>query len=114
MIKTYKILAIGVIILFIGLSMSPATATKAKENETVSIEFGILNRDNSILKERLVLSQQEFAALQTKLSAATASQHHPSCRYPLKPLPDGYDRCLFLLCSRTRPVLVYYTITELL
>ena len=72
MIRNHKMVVIGVIILFVGLSIGPVTASKSPENElqdeVVNIECALLDLDGSVTIEKFTLSEQEFKELEVMLS----------------------------------------------
>ena len=63
---------IGVIILFVGLSIGPVTANESLENElqdeVVNIECALFDLDGSVTIEKFTLSEQEFKELEVMLS----------------------------------------------
>ena len=67
-----QIFIIGVIVLFAGLAINPATAQVFPENElqekAINVEYALVNLDGSITTERIELTEQEFVELQTTLS----------------------------------------------
>ena len=72
MIRNHKMVVIGVIILFVGLSIGPVTASKSPENElqdeVVNIECALLDLDGSVTIEKFTLSEHEFKELEVMLS----------------------------------------------
>lgn len=68
----HKIIVVCVIFLFAGLSVSPVIANELAEreiqDETIDIEYGLINSDGSIITEKTTLSKQEFADLESSLS----------------------------------------------
>ena len=67
-----QIFIIGVIVLFAGLAINPATAQVSPESElqeeAIKVEYALVNLDGSITTERIELTEQEFVELQTTLS----------------------------------------------
>jgi len=67
-----QIFIIGVIVLFAGLAINPATAQVSPEGElqeeAIKVEYALVNPDGSITTERIELTEQEFVELQTTLS----------------------------------------------
>lgn len=72
MIKNHKMVVIGVIVLFVGLSIGPVTANEFPENElrdeVVNIECALFDLDDSVTIEKFTLSEQEFKELEVILS----------------------------------------------
>lgn len=72
MIKNHKMVVVGVIILFVGLSIGPVTANEFPENElqdeVLNIECALLDLDGSVTIEKFSLSEQEFNELEVMLS----------------------------------------------
>jgi len=71
-IKNHKMVVVGVIILFVGLSIGPVTANEFPENElqdeVLNIECALLDLDGSVTIEKFSLSEQEFNELEVMLS----------------------------------------------
>ena len=66
-----QIFVIGVIVLFAGLTVNPAIAQDFKGNElqeTMNVEFTLVNPDGFMSTERIDLTEQEFVELQTTIS----------------------------------------------
>jgi len=67
-----QIFIIGVIVLFAGLAINPATAQVSPEGElqeeAIKVEYALVNPDGSITTERIELTEQELVELQTTLS----------------------------------------------
>ncbi len=68
MLKIKSLFAIAVIILFISLSFSPATA---KLNVKDKIEFGLMKEDGSISRQVLELSIEKIKDVEEKLAQLT-------------------------------------------
>ena len=66
MLKSKPILAIGLVVLFIGLSFSPATADEIieEQNETYDVELAMVAEDGSIDTIKATLTEQEFTEFQ--------------------------------------------------
>jgi len=66
-----QIFILGVIILFAGLAVNPAIAQevieKELQEETINVEFALVNPDGSISTEKIELTEQEFVELQTTI-----------------------------------------------
>ena len=72
MIENRKMIVMGVIALFVGLSISPVNALESPEDEmqdeVVNIEFALVDLDGTIIIEKFTLSEQEFKELEVMLS----------------------------------------------
>ena len=64
-----KTMIIGVIALFVSVSMAPLiSATQLQEEETYAVEYSMINPDGSISEETVLLDAEELALLQGRLS----------------------------------------------
>lgn len=61
-----KIIATGIILVFIGVSFQSATAT-TKQDDRIELDYSIVDSDDTIQTEKLMLSQQELTELQEGL-----------------------------------------------
>jgi len=72
MMKNHKIIAIGIIVLFVGLSISPVTAYEPPKSEiqdkNVNLEYTLVNLDGSVTTENVKLSEKEFKEIESLLS----------------------------------------------
>lgn len=70
--KKYQVFSVGIICLFIGLAIGPVTAQKLSEkiiqDDTICVEYALIDPDGSILKETTYLSEQELVELQITLT----------------------------------------------
>lgn len=60
--RKYGIFAIGVVLLFAGLAVNPATAEKVMEKETedILLEYFSFTEDGKLVKNKLALSEADF------------------------------------------------------
>ncbi|MCK5258698.1 MAG: hypothetical protein KAJ69_04190 [Thermoplasmatales archaeon] len=109
MIENRKMIVMGVIALFVGLSIGPVNALEFPENEmqdeVVNIEYALVDLDGTVIIEKFTLSEQEFKELEVMLSEfmekiQSATDHddvmnilntflrnrHPVLSFILKPL----------------------------
>ncbi len=109
MIENRKMIVMGVIALFVGLSIGPVNALEFPENEmqdeVVNIEYALVDLDGTVIIEKFTLSEQEFEELEVMLSEfmekiQSATDHddvmnilntflrnrHPVLSFILKPL----------------------------
>jgi hypothetical protein len=68
--KKYGIISMGVIALFVGLALHPASAGESTENKSseVMVEYSYVADDGSIFKEKITISEAELQELQEQLS----------------------------------------------
>jgi len=108
-IENRKMIVMGVIALFVGLSISPVNALEFPENEmqdeVVNIEYALVDLDGTVIIEKFTLSEQEFKEWEVMLSEfmekiQSATDHddvmnilntflrnrHPALSFILKPL----------------------------
>ena len=114
MIDNRKMIVVGVIALFVGLSINSVNALEFPENELqdeiVNIEYVLVDLDGTVIIEKFTLSEQEFKELEVMLSEVmekieSATDHydvmnilniflrtsrHPALSFILKPL-NSYD-----------------------
>ena len=71
MIENRKMIVMGVIALFVGLSISPVNALEFPEDEmqyeVVDVEYALVDSDGTVIIEQLTLSEQEFKELKVML-----------------------------------------------
>ena len=72
MIENRKMIVMGVMALFVGLSISPVNALEFPEDEmqdeVVNIEYALVDLDGTVTIEKFILSEQEFKELEVMLS----------------------------------------------
>jgi len=108
-IENRKIIVMGVIALFVGLSINSVNALEFPENELqdeiVNIEYGLVDLEGTVSIEKFTLSEKEFKELEIMLSEViekieSATDHydvmnilsiflrprHPALSFFLKPL----------------------------
>lgn len=67
MSKRKNILIIGVILLFVGLSFAPATASILNKEKTETINFGILDENGKVSRETISLSSNKVTEVSNLL-----------------------------------------------
>jgi len=72
MIEKRKIIVMGVIALFVGLSIGPVNAIEFPENErkdeVVNIEYALVDLDGTVIIEKFTLSEREIKEFEVMLS----------------------------------------------
>ena len=60
--KKCGIIAIGIVLLFVGLAVNPATANNVskKENEEILLEYLNISEEGKLVKEKIALSEEDF------------------------------------------------------
>jgi hypothetical protein len=96
-----QILMIGVLILFAGLAINPAISKNIPESEiqeqTINVEYAMINSDGALTTEKIELSEQEFVELQYIISELMEKLESADDLYDISDIIDSifYERGLF-------------------
>lgn len=60
--KKFGIISIGIVLLFVGIAVNPATSVKVseKESEEILLEYLDISEDGTLVKEKIALSEGDF------------------------------------------------------
>jgi len=88
----HAIIAIGIVLLFVGLAVNPATAEKVKneESEAVLLEYFDISDDGAVEKEKISLSDEDFQEFKDMISEIFEKIKNKINSAKLKALLDSF------------------------